>query len=114
MCKLKDDYGVWLDNQQDIIEKFILDYTTRFEANQVGIRNLLDLQLVSRISHKDNMKLIKIPDMEEVTQALFSIDLTKTLRPDGFGASFFKHCWNVIKQDFYKCISEFFTHRKIL
>ena len=89
VCKLKDDCGLWIDNQRDNVEKFVSDYTTRFKANQVSNRNLLDLHLVSCISHSDNFNLIKISDMADVKQALFSVDSTKTPGPDGFSAGFF-------------------------
>jgi len=36
------------------------------------------------------MTLIKILSLEEVKQALFSIDLTKTPGPDGYGTGFFQ------------------------
>jgi len=68
----------WIDNQPNITKKFILDYTARFKSNQVSNRNLSDLHLVSCISHSDNLNWIKIPDMTEVKQVLFSIDSTKT------------------------------------
>jgi len=40
--------------------------------------------------------------------------VSKTLGPGGFGAGFSKHYWNLIKYDFYQCISEFFIHGKLL
>ena len=52
--------------------------------------------------------------MNEVKDALFSIDSSKTPGPDGFGAGFFKHYWDVIKTDFYHCITEFFVNGKLL
>jgi len=52
--------------------------------------------------------------MPEVKQALFSIDSTKTLGPDGLGVDFSKHYWNLIKNDFYQCISEFVIRGKML
>jgi len=58
--------------------------------------------------------LIKILDISEVKEALFSIDASKTLGPDGFGVGFFKHYWELIKFDFYQCIFEFFINGKLL
>ena len=52
--------------------------------------------------------------MDEVKQALFFIDSTKTSGPDGFGVGFFKNYWNVIQYDFYDSIREFFTQGKML
>jgi len=31
--KLNNDCGMWLDNQEDIADKFISDYTSRFKAS---------------------------------------------------------------------------------
>jgi len=52
--------------------------------------------------------------MEEIKEALFSIESTKTPIPDGFGAGFFKPYWELIKEDLYNCIKEFFTRGKLL
>ena len=47
------------------------------------------------------MELVKLPNQEEVRQALFAIDSNKTPGPDGFGAGFLKHYWELVKDDFY-------------
>jgi len=60
------------------------------------------------------MTLLQVPTQEGITQALFSIDSTKTLRPDGYGASIFKKYWNIIQYDFQSCIMEFFINGKLL
>jgi len=60
------------------------------------------------------MELVKLPEIDEVKQALFAIDSNKTPGPDGFGADFFKHYWSIVKYDFFQCIPEFFTHGKLL
>jgi len=85
-----------------------------FKSNQPSNSNFLDLQIASGISHSDNLNLIKIPSMTEVKQSVFSIDSTKTPDLDGFGVGFSKHYWNLIKNDFYQCISKFFTRGKML
>jgi len=73
-----NDCGLWMDNQRDIADKFILDYADRLKSNKPSNSNFLDLQLASGISHRDNLNLIKIPDMSQVKQELFFIDSTKT------------------------------------
>ena len=75
VIKLKDACGVWIDNLKAIVDKFILDYSKRFKT----------------ISNTENFELICLLDMEEIKQALFSIELNKTPGPDGFGVRFFKH-----------------------
>ena len=105
---------MWLDNQQDIADKFIFDYTSRFNASRIINRDLSGVKVASTVSYSNNMMLTKIPDINEVKDALFSIDGSKTPGPDGFGAGFFKHYWNLIKSDFYQCITEFFINGKLI
>ena len=66
------------------------------------------------IIDENNSNLTKPPTLEEVKDALFSIDSIKTPGPDGFGAGFFKNYWHVIKKDLFNCVIEFFTNGKIL
>jgi len=49
----------------------------------------LDINIPKVITGTDNMELVKLPDLDEVKQALFAIDPNKTPRSDGFGAGFF-------------------------
>ena len=60
------------------------------------------------------LKFIRLPDLEEIKQALFSVDSNKTLTPDGFGVGFFKRHWNIVGHDFSKYILETFRNGKLL
>ena len=61
-----------------------------------GITRVLpDLGLQTRVSDLDKKELIKLPSLEEVKNALFSIDSNKTPGSDGFGAGFFKTYWHL-------------------
>jgi len=66
VCKIKDDCGAWIDNQQAIVEKFIQDYTNRFHSGGQSNLNSLEPQWCNRVSDEDNLHLVKIPDMIEV------------------------------------------------
>jgi len=89
VIKLKDECGVWIDNMQDIAAKFIFDYKARFIANGRWQNTNLDINIPKVITGTDNMELVKLPDLDEVKQALFAIDPNKTPGPNGFGAGFF-------------------------
>ena len=112
--RIKSDCGIWLTTPQEIALKFTQDYSIRFQAPPRVDPLLPDPGLCSLINHSDNVRLIKIPDMEEVKRALFAIDSSKTPGSDGFGAGFFKHYWQVIQHDFYNSIIEFFRSGKLL
>ena len=86
VIKLKHEYGVWIDDQKAIVDKFILDYSKKFKSTHNTNRTLPNLGLAKLISDTENSELIRLPDMEEIKQALFSIESNKTSGPDGFGA----------------------------
>ena len=88
---MKDDYGIWIENQQDIATKLVADYSNQFKSNQNDRWNESNLQLKQLITNVDNEALVKIPNKEEVKQDHFAINSNKTPGPDGFGAGFCKH-----------------------
>jgi len=110
ICQLKDECGIWIDDQWVIANRFVSNYNLQNKTMQTPNKNISDLQLPHMVSDMDNLELIKLPDIEDVKQAIFSIESNKTPGPDGFGAGFFKHYWELI----YNCILEFFTCEKML
>jgi len=66
------------------------------------------------VSQYDNQLLIRIPDTNEIKDALFSIDANKTPGPDGFGAGFFQFYSDRVKIDLRWCVIEFFINGKML
>ena len=88
---MKDDYGIWIENQQDIATKLVADYSNQFKSNQNDRWNESNLQLKQLITNADNEALVKIPNKEEVKQDHFAINSNKTPGPDGFGVGFCKH-----------------------
>jgi len=112
--KLRDKGGIWIDDHKMITEKFISNYKQRFKSMQNNARILPNLGLSKLISDLDNNELTKLPNLEELKMASFSIDSNNTLGQDGFGAGFFKNYWKIIKNDLFNCILEFFINDKIL
>ena len=105
VIKLKDEYGVWLNEGPIIGKKFVTDFTARFTSEHCSPCILPPLSLPTLLIDIDNQSLIALPDLEEVRFALFSMDSNKIPGPDGFGPGFFKTFWNVIKDDLCKALS---------
>ena len=105
---------MWIVHPADIANKFITDYSERFTSTHRGARNFTGVPLRQVVSDTDNVDLVKLPGGEEVRQALFAIESNKTPGPDGFGAGFFKHYWDLINEDLYQCILEFFRNGRML
>ena len=68
------------------------NYETSHHTTQIEmLQNILKI-----ITDEDNKLLNKPLTMEEVKIALFSINLEKSLGPDGFQAFFYQKCWDII------------------
>jgi len=51
---------------------------------------------------------------DDIKKALFSIDDTKSSGPDGYSALFFKNSWDVVGQDLYAAVRDFFQSGQLL
>ena len=67
---------------------------------------LLDFP-IPRITHGDNV-LQRPPILEEVKEVVFSLSPKSAPSPDGFGAGFYQTCWQIIGEDLFDAIQEFF------
>ncbi|VFQ85780.1 unnamed protein product, partial [Cuscuta campestris] len=60
------------------------------------------------ISLEDNNFMCRIPDEEEIKQAVWDLNPNSAAGPDGFNGNFFRECWSIIKDDVAKATQEFF------
>lgn len=56
------------------------------------------------ITNEDNKFLNKAFMLEEIKEALLSLNPDKSPGPDGFQAFFFHKCWNILGEDLWKAI----------
>ena len=56
----------------------------------------------------DSSNLIRVPNLEEVKNVIFTIESNKTPGPDGPAAWFFKNYWYIVKKELFNCILDFF------
>ena len=112
--RIKDDCGSWVDDRETIAQTFITAYEARFKSSYQGARPLPYLGLAKLVTDDDNRSLIRMPTLDEIKQALFSIDANKTPGPDGFSAGFFQTYWNIVGTDFSHGILEFFQTGRML
>ena len=61
-----------------------------------------------RLDSTDNEFLISPFTLEEVRKTVFSMKENTAPGPDGFSVSFYKQCWDFIKEDLMKLINYFY------
>ncbi|KAK4402958.1 hypothetical protein Sango_1036500 [Sesamum angolense] len=60
------------------------------------------------LTDEDRRSLCVKPTLEEVQEAVFNIDPDSVADPDGFRAVFFHTCWEIISEDVFGVVTEFF------
>lgn len=66
------------------------------------------------LTEADNIALNHLPLIHEVQEVLFSIDTNSITGLDGFLSLFFQHCWDIIQEDVYSAIIDFFEGGHLL
>ncbi|XP_075503965.1 uncharacterized protein LOC142541291 [Primulina tabacum] len=62
----------------------------------------------SVISAVENEGIVVTPSLEEVRATVFSIHPDSVAGPDGFSSAFFQHCWEIVHQDVFDAVLDFF------
>lgn len=65
------------------------------------------------MTEEDNKKLMKEPTLEEIKEAVFSMNPNSAAGPDGFCGVFYQSCWEVTKEDFCSIMKSFFAGKAL-
>lgn len=61
-----------------------------------------------KLTGENNEKLTKPFSIEEIKNALFSMDTNRAPAPDNIPIEFYQHCWDVVKNDIVKIFDQFY------
>ncbi|MCH82389.1 RNA-directed DNA polymerase (Reverse transcriptase), partial [Trifolium medium] len=75
---------------------------------------LADEVIPHLITDDINALMTLLPSHQEIKSAVFALNGDSAPGLDGFGAFFFQHYWEIIKQDVFNAVLEFFTSSWIL
>ncbi|XP_042939346.1 uncharacterized protein LOC122274369 [Carya illinoinensis] len=65
------------------------------------------------VSPAENLNILELPSIQEIKDAIFSIPIDSSPRPDGFGSGFFKSCWEIFAEDVVATVHDFFRGNPI-
>ncbi|XP_057803415.1 uncharacterized protein LOC131018702 [Salvia miltiorrhiza] len=100
-----------IEYDQTIISNHIVNYFSQLfhETSQEEVDiTAIEASIDPMIDNFHNALLTKIPDEEEITVAVFSMDASSSPGPDGFSGKFFQSCWSLIRNDVWKAVRTFF------
>ncbi|GJS50114.1 RNA-directed DNA polymerase, eukaryota, reverse transcriptase zinc-binding domain protein [Tanacetum coccineum] len=73
-----------------------------------------NINFPKQVSHEEANRMIRGISNVEIKNAMFEIEDSKALGPNGFTARFYKSAWSIIGSDVCKAILEFFHSGKLL
>ena len=112
ISRLKDDSGVWRDNEEEV-EKMMLAY---FQAlymsegnNDGGCTDVISPMILN----DDNAFLTAPFTKMEIKEVVFSMHPDKSPSPDGMNPAFFQWFWHVIGKDVCGACLDVLSNSKI-
>lgn len=105
---LEDDEGNIFDTEEGIVSTISQYFRAIFSSSGADCLETVEEALTPCISDEDNAMLTQIPDKQEVTRAVFAIHADKAPGPDGFSAGFYHSYWDIVGDDIFRDIREFF------
>ncbi|GKE41662.1 hypothetical protein Tco_1468946, partial [Tanacetum coccineum] len=119
-AKILKEYNVAVqDEGKYLFQQATIDWLRDGDKNSKFFHAILkDRAHKSRVevilSEEDAMHMIKPVSDLEIKIDMFDIDDNKAPGPDGYTSKFYKKAWDIVGQDVYSAIKEFFASRKLL
>jgi len=82
------------------------------ETNTSVDDSMLDL-IPKIITQEQNEEMGRMPNMEEVREAVFALNGDSTSGPDGFSGEFFQSCWQIVGEDTTRMVRAFFCGHEL-
>jgi len=97
---------LWSEDKEVVKGKVRDFFKARFESVD-GLQVRLDNVPFNSISAADNEMLVSTFSEEEVKEAVWDCESSKSLGPDGFNFGLIKFCWEFIKEDILLAVNDF-------
>lgn len=68
----------------------------------------------SQLEGEDGERLVREFTEEEIKDAIWDCEGSKSPGPDGFNLKFSRSCWDIIKGDLCRMLVEFHEHRRLV
>ncbi|KAK2426743.1 hypothetical protein QL285_025379 [Trifolium repens] len=114
ITSLQDGDNILTDYNQ--ISDHIINYYKNLFCSNLVLQDstLIDDVIPSLVTTDVNAILTLLPSHEEIKAAVFALNTDSAPGPDGFGAFFYQHYWEIVQQDVTNAVLEFFTKSWIL
>ena len=105
---IEDEQGNEFHDDDQIASTIASYYQTIFTAGTPSDNLVVEEGLTPKVTALMNSRLTAEPSLQEITEAVFSINPDKAPGPDGFSAGFYQSFWDIIGLDVSLDIKRFF------
>ena len=105
---IKDESGIWLSSREDIGNAFLGKLSATYDEDLSPTNIDLSHLISPSISVEDNVRLIAIPDWDEIRNTMFRMGSFKATEPYGMPSLFYKTYWNIVGDDVVAIVRNFF------
>jgi hypothetical protein len=99
-----------ITNQEQISEHVVNYYKNLVSTNIVLQDSRLAEEVIPNlVTEEVNALLTVLPSHIEIKADVFSLNKDSAPGPDGFGAFFFQHYWDIVKNDVVNAVLQFFS-----
>ncbi|KAL2531794.1 Uncharacterized protein Adt_05145 [Abeliophyllum distichum] len=106
---ITSETGEVFDSQETIQPSAVSFFQELLSADPQPVDPIRPDIIPRLVSDEDNLQLNRIPTLAEVREAIFSIDPDSVAGPDGFSSHFFQECWDIISDDVFQAVLDFFA-----
>ncbi|TYJ48346.1 hypothetical protein E1A91_A01G055500v1, partial [Gossypium mustelinum] len=102
----------WCNDPNELKMKVFDFFKNHFRERGRNWRMKIELDF-KRLKESDVEKLEVPFSLEEIRDAIWSCEESKAPEPDGFNMCFFRRCWNIVKEDVFRMMSDFYRTGKM-
>ncbi|XP_042515388.1 uncharacterized protein LOC122089763 [Macadamia integrifolia] len=92
------------------IGQFICEHFESFHKMDLMVNSNDILSCIPEIiTMDDNLTLMAVPSIDEIKAAVFDLDPSSALGPDGFPGIFYRYCWSILGPEVCLAVQNFFS-----
>lgn len=101
--------GEWITAEEDIQKEAVSDFQNKLNGSLQATGDELLKNIPHLLSAEQNAELILQPTLAELKEAIDSMNEDSATGADGYNGYFYSSCWDVIKNDLFDDVCEFFA-----
>lgn len=106
--RIQDTDSNWLETHELVANTAVDFFSNQF--TQIG--DTTDYEILNNVpaivTLEQNLELCKYPIIGEVKDAVFALSGDSASGPDGFTGLFYQTCWDIVGEDIYMLLQEFY------